>query len=157
MVTTSIQIKPHLAQYAQVVFKAPGKHYIQIPHHHDLYHLVACLMKKRPENAEITKGNLEIALPAQSRGKDPLTYNYLSVRAIDIFEAKLETYFWAHLHDFVDENHHGLGVQMNSAIYMFMLKFKITAISEDALTKNYYRWRWAVRRKRRKRNYNPPK
>lgn len=157
MITTSINIKEHLAQYAKVVFEEPGKSYIRIPHQHDLYHILAFLMQKRPNGVPIRKGNLDIALPAQSRGKCPQTYNYISDRSTAIIEEKIECLFWAHVHDFVDERHHRFGEQMNSAIYMFMRKFKITAITEDALSKNYYRWRWQVRRKRRKRNYNSPK
>lgn len=153
MISTFITIKPHLAEYAQMVFAVEGENYIQIPHNHDLYHIIANFMQKRPENCPILDGNLQIALPARSRGKDALTYNYISLRAAEIIGDKLECLFWAHAHSFIDDLHHLHGEQMNNAAYMFMNKFKIKSISEDAIVKNYYRWRSNVRKKRRKRGY----
>lgn len=153
MITTSMTIKTHLAEYAKVVFEDPGKNYIRIPHQHDLYHKIADEMIRRPRNVPIRRGNLEIALPRQSRGKCPLTFNYISIRAARRIERKIERMFWAHVHDYVDELHHEQGYHMNTAIYMFMDEYKITGISEDALVKNYYRWRCIVRSKKKKRGY----
>lgn len=153
MITTFITIKPHLAEYAKVVFAVEGENYIQIPHSHDLYHVIGNLMQKKPYNCPVLTGNVELALPARSRGKDAVTYNYLSVRSSEIIDLKIENLFWAHVHEYVDDRHHKFGEQMNVAVFMFMHKFQITQISEEAIVKNYYRWRSSVRRKRVKRNY----
>lgn len=153
MVTTFITIKPHLAEYSKVVFAVEGEKYIQVPHHHDLYHILSNLMQKRPENCPISVGNVEIALPARSRGKCAETYNHFSVRANEIIDQKVESLFWAHVHSYIDDRHHQYGEQMNIAAYMFMQEYKIKSISEDAIVKNYYRWRSNIRAKRRKRSY----
>lgn len=153
MVTTFITIKPHLAQYAKIVFSVEGENYIQIPDKHDLYHVIANLMQKRPHNCPVLTGNVELALPARSRGKDAATYNYLSLRSSEIIDLKIENLFWAHVHEYVDDRVHKFGEQMNIAVFMFMQKYQITEISEDAIVKNYYRWRSSVRRKRVKRIY----
>lgn len=154
MVTTFITIKPHLAEYAKAVFAVEGESYIQIPHSHDLYHVLANLMSKRPVNCPVSRGSLEIALPAQSRGKCPKFYNYISEYSQRIIEQKIECLFWAHAHEFVDNRHHQQGEQMKDAMYMFLQKYQIMSISVDAVVKNYYRWRYEVRRKRVKRGYN---
>lgn len=157
MITTSMNIKPHLAEYAKVIFEDPGKDYIRIPHQHDLYHTLVDEMRKRPINVPIRKGNLEIALPVQSRGKCPLTYNYIPIRSEAKIQRKIECMFWAHAHDFVDELHHIHGEQIKTAVYMFMDKYNIRSISEDAIIKNRYRWKCAMRNKRKKKNDNFPK
>ncbi len=160
MITTSITVAPHLAEYAKAIFKVEDETYIKIPHTDDLYHILKNLMSKRPEGAPIQRGNLEIALPHQSKGKCPLTYNYISDRGAVIIERKLQALFWAHLHSFVDDYRHSFKKQereylffINDCVCMFMFKYNITSISEDALIKNYYRWRSHVRRKLKKRNY----
>ena len=153
MLTTSITIRPHLAEYAQVIFAVEDENYIKIPHTHDLYHILANLMAKRPENRPIHRGNLEIALPAQSRGKCPIVYNYISDKSQKIIDQKIECLFWAHAHEFVDNRYHMQGEQMKDAMYMFLQKYQIESISLDAIVKNYYRWRYEVRRKRFRRGY----
>lgn len=162
MITTFITIRPHLAEYAKAVFAVPDENYIQVPRTDDLYHIISNLMQKRPEDCPVvTKGNLEIALPARSRGKCPLTYNYISVRASDIIEKKIEALFWAHLHEFVDEYRHKIRKEnaesvfhIKDCVYIFMQKFRITEITDAAIVKHYYRWRESIRRQLKKRNYN---
>lgn len=153
MISTFITIKPHLAEYAQVVFAVEGENYIQIPHDYYLYYLLSKHMRKRPQNCPILDGNLEIALPARSDGKDPLTFNYISLRATELFEQELECLFWAHAHSFIDYLFKNEGEQLNNAAYIFMSKFQINSITEDAVVKRHYRWRNKVRANRRKRDY----
>lgn len=162
MVTTFITIQPHLAEYAKVIFSVPEENYIQVPHTEDFYHVIANMMQKRPENCDTaTDGNLEIALPFQSRGKNPHIYNYISVRSAQIIEKKLEALFWAHLHFFIDDYRSKIRKEndesvfyIKDCVYMFMQKFRIEGVTEGAIVKNYYRWTESLRRQLKKRGYN---
>lgn len=161
MVTTSINIHPHLAEYAKAVFSVTDEKYIQVPHTDDLYHIIKNLMQKRPDDTPIRRGNLTIALPAQSRGKCPMVYNYISDRSSLIIEQKLQSLFWAHLHEFIDDIMHKTArtdeeapIYIKDCIHMFMTMFSITQISEETIYKNYYRWRSEVRRRARRRKYS---
>ena len=164
MVTTSISISPHLAEYAKAIFKVEDEMYIKIPHTDDLYHIIANLMQKRPEGKPIREGNLEIAIPVQRLGKCPYTYNYISDRGMVLIEQKIQALFWAHLHEFVDEYQHKIKKKnrepvfyINECVFMFMQNFGIRSITEDALVKNYYRWRSSLRRQLKKRQYKMTK
>ena len=60
---------------------------------------------------------------------------------------------WAQLHDFKDQNKHINGIQFKDSVFRFMSKYGIENITEDAMLKNYQRWRDKLRRKK-KRGYN---
>ena len=98
-------------------------------------------------------GNVELVIPERKLGKTPETYNYLGIRSCRIISQKIETSFWAELHDLLDENKHQYGIQYIETVAYFMRKYGIQSISEDALLKNYYRWRDKVRKKSRRRQY----
>jgi hypothetical protein len=115
-------------------------------------------MQQRPVNCPADSGNLEIALPSRRKNdgsvrKDPLVYNYLGERSAKIIERKLEVMMFAELHDRLDENKHRFGIEYIETIYEFMKQYAITSITEDALIKNYYRWRDVTRRRKIRRNY----
>lgn len=157
MVTTKINIKEHLAEYAIGKWGTDFTEPIIFPTNTDLYVTIYNLTIKRPVNCEVA-GNLEIVLPNRRNDPDldvrkhPETYNYLSERSCKIVQRKIETHFWADLHEFVDTQRHRNGAEYIEAVYTFMCKFRITKITEDALLKNYQRWKDNMR-KRRKRNY----
>jgi hypothetical protein len=54
---------------------------------------------------------------------------------------------WAELHDYMDENKHIKGIQFKESVFVFMHRYGLESISEDALLKNYQRWRDKQRRK----------
>ena len=153
MITATIQIKEYLAEYAYHKFGVENESFVRFPDTDYLYHVVYNLMDKRPIGTPADFGNLQIALPNRSRGKNPQSYNYICATGIRIIEKKIELRFWAELHDFVDERVHVYGEQYNASVFLFMKTFGITGITEDALIKNYYRWRSKTRRKIKKRKY----
>lgn len=59
----------------------------------------------------------------------------------------------AELHDFIDENKHLFGIDQLQSVHCFMKKYCIDSLSEDALLKDYQRWRDRVRRSSLKRPY----
>ena len=97
-------------------------------------------------------GNLEFVLPERREGKDPITYNWLSHRAQKRLANKMRLMMWAELHELMDENKHINGIQFKDSVFEFMCRYSIESITEDALLKNYQRWRDKLRR-RNKRGY----
>ena len=157
MVTTRIEIKPHLKEYLLGKFNNFQESPITFPDKLDIYHTIWDLTEKRPVNCPVDKGNLEIVLPDRQEGKNPECYNYLGVRSQQIIERKIETKFFAELHDFLDEQKHRYGISYIETIHEYMRKYGILSISEDALLKNYYRWRDVVRKKNERREYKKTK
>ena len=118
-----------------------------------IYHVIYDLLERRPAVCPPDNGNVELVIPERKLGKTPETYNYLGIRSCRIISQKIETSFWAELHDLLDENKHLYGIQYIETVAYFMRKYGIQSISEDALLKNYYRWRDKVRKKSRRRQY----
>lgn len=140
MVTTKINIKPHLAEYIQGRFNECENSPVKLPHDSDLYVVLWDLMARRPINARSDEGNLEIVLPSRSIGKRPERYNYLSARASDIFQKKIEEIMYEELYHMMRANKRR-GITYLDTVCYFMLSYGISAISEDAFIKGYYRLR----------------
>lgn len=152
-VITKIEIKPHLREYVIGKFNNGEEKPVHFPDREDIYHTIFDLTEKRPQNCQVDKGNLEIVLPDRRIGKSPETYNYLGERSVALIEKKISLRFWADLHTFLDDQKHRHGVSYTDAIHTFMKKYCITSISEDALIKNYYRWRSETKRRTERRSY----
>ena len=154
MVTSKIQIKANLKEYSIGRFNNHADGPVCFPDNLDLYHTIYDLLRKRPVNAPpIDRGNLEIFLPVRQNGKKVEYYNYLGERSTLVIEKKIETMMWAELHDLIDEQKHRFGVEYIDIVHQFMCKYGIESITEDALLKNYYRWRHKVRRRNGRREY----
>lgn len=154
MMTATISIKPHLAEYMKARYgQLDG--IIRLPDSDDLYHLIWQLMGRTPAgvNPFDRQGNLVMALPDRRLGKDPAVFNYLSHRSEEIIEKKIRQLFTLELHQAMDANaHNGHLLTNQEMVCCFMAQYGIESISEDALLKDYYRWRDLVRR-RKKRQY----
>lgn len=157
MTTTRINLPEHLKEYLQGKYGGFDQQPIRLPDNLDLYHLIYDLLEKRPEKQYIDTGNLELVLPARSVGKRPEYYNYLGLRSQRIIARKIETMMWAEAHDFIDHQKHVEGMDYKDAVCLFMRKYGIESLSEEAYLKNYYRWRGKVRAKAKKRKYSREK
>jgi hypothetical protein len=135
-----------------------GKYYdheigaVRFPPSLDIYVLIYDLLQKRPVACPVDTGNLELALPCRREGKSPSSFNYLSARAQKMLSDRMKVMMWAELHELMDENKHLKGIRFNESVFIFMCKYDLHSISEDALLKNYQRWRDKLRRFR-KRSY----
>ena len=152
MITTKISIKPHLVEYICSKY-GNDDGCVRLPDRHDIYHTIWDLTEKRPQRCRPDAGNIEIVLPDRSVGKSPKTYNYLSEKSQKIIQRRVENMFFAELHDFVLEEKHRNGTPYIEAIHIFMCKYVINSISEDALKKSCYRYIQKMRI-RKKRGYN---
>ncbi len=153
MVTTRISLPPHLREYVRGRFANFSDGAVRFPDSLDIYHILFDLLEKRPSNCPVDSGNLEIILPERSVGKRPESYNYLGVRSQRIIARKIETMMWAEVHDLLDVMKHEEGVDYKDSVHLFICRYGIESLSEDAFLKNYYRWRGKVRRKAKKREY----
>ena len=153
MITVKISVEPHVAEYIRGKYFDHEADAVRFPSDLDIYILIYDLLQRRPVESPVDIGNLEFILPERRVGKDPITYNYLSGRSQKILADKMRLMMWAELHDLMDENKHIKGIQFKETVFTFMRKYSIEAITEDALFKNYQRWRDKLRRKK-KRGYN---
>jgi hypothetical protein len=151
MITAKITIKPHLREY--VIGKYSDfdvKKPVRFPEQSDIYVIVWDLLQKRPANVFFDSGNLEIELAKRDVGKNPLYYNYISLKGEKMIERKIETMMWAEFHDYVESESQMKGIPYIESIHSFITKYGITSLSEDAMVKNYYRWRNKVRKKEKR-------
>ena len=155
MTTTRLLIPEHLKEYLTGRFGDFNQAVpVRIPNEFDLYHIIFDLLEKRPANCMVDRGNLELVLPERNLGKRPENYNYLGSLSQQIITQKIELMMWAEVHDFMDEQKHRYGIDYKDSVHVFILKYGIESLSEDAFLKNYYRWRGKVRRREKKRAYS---
>ena len=158
MNSTKINIEKHLAEYCIGKWGVDFTEPITFPSHSDIYFTVYDLLMKRPSNVQIDEGNLEIKIPTRSENsedycrKNPEVYNYISLCGCKIINRKIENLFWAELHTTIDEWRHRPDAdevtnKYIEIVHYFMCRYRIESISEDALLKNYYRWKETLRQK----------
>lgn len=155
--TTKIKIDNHICEYAKGKFSENNSNPICIPSNYDLYYTIVDLLSPRPEGKSIDAGNLEITIPDPRDNdirKNPLKFNYLSNKSTKIIERKIEVMMFAELHDFLDEKKHMEGLFYADSVHMFMTKYSINSLTEDAFLKNYYRYRRKIRRNKTVRQYS---
>lgn len=150
MITVKITVEKPVAEYIRGKYFDHEAGAVRFPSDLDIYVLIYDLLQRRPVDSPVDSGNLEFMLPERRAGKDPLTYNYLSGRAQKMLSDKMRLMMWAELHDFMDENKHIKGIQFKDSVFTFMRRYSIESISEDALFKNYQRWRYKLRRKQKR-------
>lgn len=153
MITTSIKIEPYLAEYMQGKYNNGSNEAFRIPDNTDLYHMIWTLMAKRQKNqSPVDDGNLTFTLPDRRIGKDPKVYNFLSPHSVKLIEKEIRRMFNLELHTALEENRKSVNRLFNlDAIHNFMCSFCIDSISEDALLKNYYRWRDGQEKRKKRR------
>ena len=153
MTTTRIQVPDHLCEYLKAKFGNFSDEPIRLPDDLDLYQILYDLLEKRPADHPVDYGNLEIILPERRIGKRPDSYNYLSQRSRRIIIRKIEVMMWAEVHTLLDDKKHQEGMDYKDAVHLFICRYSIEGLTEDAFLKNYYRWREKIRRRVKKRQY----
>lgn len=155
MLPLPISIEPYLAEYFTAKYGAGESEPIKISDKSDLYHVVWQVMERRPADVPpLLHGNLVILLPERRCGKDPLWYNYIGQRGVQMIERRIRMEFNNDFHEYLERNEYqGRPMEIGEAICVFMGLYSLESISEEALKKNYYRWRQTVR-PHEKRGYN---
>ena len=161
MNTTKITIKPHLAEYCIGKWGDDFTQPVAFPPKTELYITIYDLLQKRPINHQMDTGNLEIVIPNRRCDQDGCRknldyYNYLSEKSCGIIQKRIELMFWDELHQLLISEKHDNDQNYDETVYFFCCQYKIESISDDALLKNFYRWR-ENSRKRLKRKYRRKK
>ena len=134
MITTKIEVPPHLCEYIRGKYCNLTSDPVRFPDNLNIYHVIFDLLQKRPSEAPVDRGNLEICLPERSIGKSPVTYNYLGLRSQVIISRKIELMMWAELHEYLDEQKHRYGIKYIDGVQFFMRRYGIDS-----------HWRWCVK------------
>jgi hypothetical protein len=147
MLPLPISIEPYLAEYYTAKYGNGDSEPIRISDKSDLYHVVWQVMEKRPADVPPTcHGNLVIMLPDRRCGKDPLWYNHISRHGLQLIEKRIRLEFNNDFHEYMERNEaSGRRIEISDAIMMFISQYELKSISDEALKKNYYRWRMRVR------------
>ena len=141
MFTVRIFVKDYLKEYISVKYGDCPNYPVRFPDSTDVYHLIWDLLEKRPLSVQTDKGNLEIILPVRYGSKNPAYYNYLGVRSQEKIARKLQILFWTDFREYIGYQRHYHGASYLHSTFEFIKCYGIRSISEDALLKNYYRWR----------------
>ena len=172
----AISITPYLAEYARKKYHASTINgSVRFPATSDLYHCVWHYMQRPPSMSQPTAsapvlaasaasqqtprpGTLLISLPsrrpdsADGPWKDPAYFNHLSAQAARAIEGCLRREFNFEFHRIMMENEERGHPHRNiDVVDDFIREYRLTAISSDALLKNYYRYRDLIRPKQRRR------
>lgn len=153
MYTTRINVEKYLAEYAIAKWGDEFKEPVRFPDNTDIYHTVYNLTQKRPLECPVDEGNLEIVLPSCTADgdeirKNPAIYNYLSDRSQRVIDRKLRRFFWSEFHEYADVQKEEYDIEYQTSAYNWIIKYRLTGITEDGLTKHYYRWRREFKRKK---------
>ena len=150
MIPVKISVDPYVAEYISGKYFDAEIGAVRFPASLDIYILIYDLLQKRPLQQPVDTGNLEFVLPERREGKDPATYNWLSKRSQTRLANKMRLMMWAELHELMDENKHLNGIKFIDSAHQFLCRYGIESISEDALLKNYQRWRDKLRRTKKR-------
>lgn len=147
----SVRVEPYLAEYAQSVYgcgRQDGA--VKIPYTSTLYHVLWYNMHRRPADCvDPADGNLRILLPdsrmlARDEGmrKNPRYWNWLPPRGVQAIEHCLLSQFNYEFRTSMMENEEsGRPCNQFEVVWQFMHRHRLTQITEDALLKNFQRYR----------------
>ena len=156
METVGIYIKPYLAEYIKEKWGGVDG-VISIPSEIYLYHIFWSLLIKQPLGIDISKGNIKIYIPDRKdnigKRKNPQYYNHVSKNGQLVFQKRLETFFRAELHEFIDSAKHNEGISYKDACFHFLAMYNIQSIDSDSLIKNYSRWKRLIRGNKSSKTY----
>ena len=158
MVKVKISVPEYIAEYIQGKYYDSTEVAVRFPANLDLYVAIYDLAERRPVSCPVDSGNLEFCLPDRREanmagGKNPESYNYFSAASQKKLADRMKVMMWAELHDLMDTNKHLEGIQFKETIYYFVRRYCIESITEDALFKNYQRWRYKQSRRNKRRQY----
>lgn len=158
MIKVKITAPAHVAEYIRGKYYDPNVDAVRFPPSLDLYVAIYDYAERRPESCPVDTGNLEFCLPDRREanvagGKSPESYNYFSATSQKKLADKMRVMMLAELHDQMDENKHVRGIKFKDTIYRFVRRYCIESITEDALFKDYQRWRYKQHRRIQKREY----
>lgn len=140
LVTTNIEIKPHLKQYLITLY---GEEPIHLPHRHNYNRLLVRLINKMPKDHKqvpADKNTVCVILP-KNEIKNITVYNYLSRESQLIFRKEIEKDFWYDAKKYIDTIIQSENINRKQATLMCMKCYNISEsdLTFDAFYKYFYR------------------
>ena len=158
--TVSVRITPYLAEYVRGKYPHdPANGGVRFPRTDDLYHcLWHNLVRPRKDMRVERSPNLTLSIGRPRTyevglaWKDPAYFNHLSARGAKELEVCVQRQFDFELHRaFIESYEAGDGRRQEDVAHDFLRQYGITSISEEALLKNWSRYRNMIRPKKPRR------
>lgn len=143
MKTVKLTLKPYLAEYLQKKYPAAESGLVKIPPASELYDLLLSSMRcDQKEPAD--DWNVEIILPnpSPSSGCRRSRRHYgLSSAARSRIARAVYVMYWSDCHRYIERRIHVYGDLIIDAASQFVNEYGLMRSNEDAILKNYQRWR----------------
>lgn len=141
--TTKIIVPEFIRRWVLSTYKIEGEGAAVFSEKDDIYHIVSDVLTRRgPGDPMTDTGNLEIKVPKPRYGKDPRYFNYISPKGTRIIVRKLRALFYISAHEFIYGKEKTGAYTIKESAYLFMVQYDLDGtITEDALIKDYQRWR----------------
>lgn len=152
--TTRIEVPEYIRRWMLATFKKEDDNVLIFSENDDIYHIIADVLSRRPNNAPmIDRGNLEFRLPSPRYGKNPRDYNYISPKGTRYILKRLKSLFYIAAHEFIYQKEKTGKYTIQEAVMLFMIHYDLDGtITEDAIIKDFQRWRKKFCRNREVKN-----
>lgn len=146
MQTTSVYIKPYLAEYCIAKY---GTHYtgtVDFPAYHKLNWIVYNLTANRPVTKNTnTRTNIQIVLHQKKRQIDGIFkninyYNHIPAKNHIIIQRHIQNEFWTEAYEYLVLNKRK-GIYIKESAELFLHKYNIKSLTSEAITKHYTRYK----------------
>lgn len=160
MVTTKIQIKPHLALYFTKKYWSEDFQCVKIPRTTFVRVKILCALRKRPADCPVDHGNFEFAVPTSEdfpEKKDTDYWNYIPPAKVKGgpkrpgIERMLEDEFYSDLNDYWYRYKY-YGLDFKDAVEDFLEIYDLT-VAPETVQKFFTRWQDRRRHLKNTRKY----
>lgn len=154
MMTICLNVEPYLAHYMYARYASCIREgAIKLSFRTNLYHVLLELTAPRPSGVSWREtGNLTLALPVPGKGKDPRTYNYLSVESVRLLMIDVNRQMRREMIMYMLDEKYEHGVMFKRSLAQFITDYDMEDfINEDTLMKHFQLWRKKEKGEREKR------
>lgn len=145
MRTIRLALKPYLAEYLIKTYPADEPGMVKLPPTLNLYEVILSNMHGiDKEMTDVDGWNAEIILPNPSQSSNRrLTCKYYGVCGQGRIRISRAVYvlYWSDCHSYLEHRINVHGDTIIDAIYGFIDSRNLTLSTEEAIRKNYQRWR----------------
>lgn len=153
MMTICLNVEPCLAHYMYARYaNSIREGAIKLSYRTNLYHILLELTIPRPQDVSWKDtGNLTLALPVPDIGKDPRTYNYLSMEATGILAKAINRQMRREMIIYMTDEKFEHGTMYKRSLVRFIQDYDMEElVNEDTLLKHFQLWRKKEKEERRK-------
>ena len=157
MQTIRLAIKPYLAEYLIKTYPSGEPGIVKVPPTLNLYEVILSNMHGlKKEKADMDRWNVEIMLPNPSQSSSRrLTCKRYGVSGQGSIRISRSIYalYWSDCHSYLEHRINVHGDTIIDAIYGFLDSRGLTLSTEEAIRRNYQRWRMRRKSHAKDRNF----